>query len=78
MKDMIPEGVEAFKSNINETLKLPFATPGVYLVKCTTHYDVGMVVVGDNPAYVQAIKARNCRRRRPSGVTGHCRNCKGQ
>ena len=59
VKNMIPEGAEAFKGKINETLKQTFTTPGVYLVKCTPHYSMGMVavvVVGDNPANVQAIK----------------------
>ncbi len=35
VKDMIPEGVEKFKSKINEDYVLTVTQPGAYLVKCT-------------------------------------------
>lgn len=60
VKDMIPEGVEKFKSKINEDYTLAVTTEGAYLVKCTPHYAMGMValiVVGDNPANLDAIVA---------------------
>ena len=60
VKDMIPEGVEKFKSKINENYTLTVQQDGAYLVKCTPHYSMGMValiVVGDNPANLDAIVA---------------------
>lgn len=59
IKDMIPAGAEAFKSKMNETYKVTFTTPGAYAVKCTPHVGMGMVglvVVGDKPANLDAIK----------------------
>lgn len=60
VKDMLPEGVEKFKSKINENYTLTVQQDGAYLVKCTPHYSMGMValiVVGDNPANLDAIVA---------------------
>ena len=45
IKDMLPEGVEPFKSKINETYTVTFDVPGVYGVKCTPHYAMGMVMM---------------------------------
>lgn len=59
IKDMIPAGAEAFKSKMNETYKVTFTAPGAYAVKCSPHVGMGMVglvVVGDNPANIDAIK----------------------
>ncbi|KGE79937.1 pseudoazurin [Agrobacterium pusense] len=59
IKNMVPDGAELFKGKVNETVKQTFNTPGVYVIKCTPHYSMGMVaviVVGENPANVQAIK----------------------
>lgn len=59
IKDMIPAGAEAFKSKMNEAYKVTFTTPGAYGVKCTPHVGMGMVgviVVGDAPANVQALR----------------------
>ena len=59
IKDMIPEGAEAFKSKINENYKVTFGTAGAYGVKCTPHVGMGMVglvVVGDAPANIDAVK----------------------
>ena len=59
IKDMIPEGAEAFKSKINENYKVTFGTAGAYGVKCTPHVGMGMVgvvVVGDAPANLDAVK----------------------
>ena len=59
IKDMIPEGAEAFKSKMNETYKVTFDTPGAYGVKCMPHVGMGMVgivVVGDAPANLDAVK----------------------
>lgn len=60
IKDMIPEGVAAFKSKINENYTLTVTEPGAYFVKCTPHYSMGMValiVVGDNPGNLEQIIA---------------------
>ena len=60
IKDMIPEGAETFKSKINETLTVTFDVPGVYGVKCTPHFAMGMVgliFVGDELANLDAVKA---------------------
>lgn len=59
IKDMIPEGAAAFKSKMNETYKVTFDKPGAYGVKCMPHVGMGMVglvVVGDAPANLDAIK----------------------
>ncbi|WP_439617776.1 pseudoazurin [Shinella sp.] len=59
IKDMIPEGAAAFKSKMNETYKVTFDKPGAYGVKCTPHVGMGMVgvvVVGDAPANLDAVK----------------------
>lgn len=60
IKDMIPEGAETFKSKINETFTVAFDVPGVYGIKCTPHFAmgmVGMVLVGDDLANLDAVKA---------------------
>lgn len=59
IKDMLPEGVEPFKSKINETYTVTFDVPGVYGVKCTPHFAMGMVgliLVGDENANLEAVK----------------------
>jgi pseudoazurin len=59
IKDMIPEGAAAFKSKMNETYKVTFDEAGAYGVKCTPHVGMGMVglvVVGDAPANLDAVK----------------------
>ena len=59
IKDMIPDGAKAFKSKMNETYKVTFDTPGAYGVKCMPHVGMGMVglvVVGDAPANLDAVK----------------------
>lgn len=60
IKDMIPEGAEAFKSKINETYTVTFDVPGVYGLKCTPHFAMGMVAmvfVGDGNENLDAVKA---------------------
>ncbi|MDX3976249.1 MAG: pseudoazurin [Shinella sp.] len=59
IKDMIPDGAIAFRSKMNETYKVTFDTPGAYGVKCMPHVGMGMVglvVVGDAPANLDAVK----------------------
>ena len=60
IKDILPEGVETFKSKINEKYSLTVTEPGLYGVKCTPHFAMGMVglvQVGDAPANLDAAKS---------------------
>jgi pseudoazurin len=53
IKGMVPEGGEEFKGKINEEVSVTFTVPGVYGIKCTPHFAMGMValvLVGDAPA----------------------------
>ena len=43
IKDMIPDGAEAWKGKINEEVSVTFDTPGFYGYRCTPHSTVGMV-----------------------------------
>jgi pseudoazurin len=43
MKGMLPDGVEPFKSKMGEDYSLTLAAEGIYGVKCTPHYAMGMV-----------------------------------
>ncbi|AMY68639.1 pseudoazurin [Frigidibacter mobilis] len=45
IKDMLPEGVEAFKSKLGEDYVLTVTAEGLYGVKCTPHYTMGMVAL---------------------------------
>ncbi|MTE01881.1 pseudoazurin [Paracoccus sp. YIM 132242] len=59
IKDILPAGVEPFKSKMNEEYTLTVTEPGLYGVKCTPHFAMGMVgliQVGDAPANVDAAK----------------------
>lgn len=59
IKGLIPEGATPFKGKMNETVKLTFDVAGAYPVKCTPHFGMGMVgliVVGDAPANIEAVK----------------------
>ena len=42
---MLPEGVEEFKSKVNEEYVLTVSAPGLYGVRCTPHTPMGMVAV---------------------------------
>lgn len=42
---MLPDGVEAFKSKMNVDYEMTIDAEGVYGVKCTPHYGMGMVAV---------------------------------
>jgi pseudoazurin len=57
---MVPDGAEAFKGEFNQAISVTFETEGVYGYKCLPHYVLGMVgvvVVGDPSANVEAAKA---------------------
>ena len=59
IKTMLPEGVEPFRSKVNDEFILTVDVPGIYGVKCTPHFTMGMVAliqVGDAPANLEAAK----------------------
>lgn len=43
IKGLLPEGVEDFKSGMGEDYVLTLTAEGLYGVKCTPHYTMGMV-----------------------------------
>ncbi|MBP0438035.1 pseudoazurin [Tianweitania sediminis] len=45
IKGMTPEGGEPFKGKINEEVKVTLDKEGIWGVKCTPHYGMGMVAV---------------------------------
>jgi pseudoazurin len=45
IKGMLPDGVEAFKSEMSKDFTLTLAAEGVYGIKCTPHYAMGMVAL---------------------------------
>jgi pseudoazurin len=60
IKGMIPEGAEEIKGKTGVELVVTFTVPGAYGLKCMPHYAMGMVglvVVGDAPANLDAVKA---------------------
>lgn len=60
VKGMLPDGVEPFKAKMNENFDLTATTEGVYGIKCTPHFPMGMValvVVGDPSSNLDAAKA---------------------
>jgi pseudoazurin len=60
IKEIIPEGAEPFKGGMGKEVVVTFTEPGVYGVKCAPHFPMGMVglvVVGDAPANLDAAKA---------------------
>lgn len=45
IKEMVPEGAEAFVGKINEEIEVTLTEPGFYGVKCKPHFAMGMVMV---------------------------------
>lgn len=41
---MIPEGAEAFSGRINEEIEVTFDVEGLYGIRCTPHFAMGMVM----------------------------------
>jgi pseudoazurin len=41
----LPAGAKPFKGKINEEIEVTFTEAGFYGVKCTPHYDMGMVML---------------------------------
>ncbi len=59
IKGMWPDGVEPFKSGFNHPYTLKIEKEGVYGIKCTPHYGMGMValVVAGKPDNLEAARA---------------------
>ena len=59
IKGMMPEGAEAFKGKINQEVTYTVEKEGVYGVKCTPHYAMGMVmlIVAGEPTNAEEAKA---------------------
>lgn len=45
IKEMLPEGAQAFAGKLNEEITITIEKEGVYGVKCTPHYGMGMVML---------------------------------
>ncbi len=59
IKEVLPEGVQVFKSKINEAYELTVTETGIYGIKCTPHLGMGMVAliqVGDDASNLEAAK----------------------
>jgi pseudoazurin len=56
---MLPEGAKPFKGKLSQEISVTFEKSGVYGIRCTPHYGMGMVgliEVGDNPANLDAAR----------------------
>ena len=61
IEGMLPDGVEDFRSDFSQAFELTVDAEGVYGVKCTPHYGLGMVgivIVGDDLSNLEAVKAK--------------------
>ena len=63
IKGMLPEGVKKFKSKFNKEFVLTVEKDGLYGVKCSPHYSMGMVAlisVGEptNEANAMSVKQK--------------------
>lgn len=58
IKGMLPEGAAPFKGKMNEQITVTLEEEGVYGIKCTPHYGMGMValVVVGNPVNLDEAK----------------------
>lgn len=45
IKGMLPEGVEPFKSKVSADFSLKLDAEGLYGIKCTPHYALGMIAL---------------------------------
>ncbi len=58
IKGMIPSGAETFKSKVNSQFSVTLTESGVYGIRCTPHYGLGMValIVVGTPENVEDAK----------------------
>ena len=45
IKDMLPEGAEQFKSKLSKEFSVTLTAEGLYGIKCTPHYSMGMIAL---------------------------------
>ena len=45
IKGLVPDGVESFKGKINKVISYIVTTEGLYGVRCTPHFGIGMVAI---------------------------------
>lgn len=45
IEGFLPDGATPFKGKVNEEIEVTFTEGGFYGVKCTPHYDMGMVML---------------------------------
>ena len=59
IKGMIPEGAERFKSKISKDFEVTLEKPGVYGIRCTPHYGLGMVglIVIEGEGVAESLEA---------------------
>lgn len=60
IKGMAPDGAAPFKTVVGKEETVAFEKPGLYGIKCSPHYIMGMVglvQVGDRPDNLEAAKA---------------------
>ena len=60
IKGMLPDGVEPFKGKMGENFDLTVTEEGVYGIKCSPHYPMGLVAlvaVGDPSSNLEAAQA---------------------
>lgn len=43
--EMLPKGAEPFRGKINEEIEIELTAPGVYGIKCSPHFGMGMVML---------------------------------
>lgn len=58
IKGMLPAGAEPFKGKLSQEIKVTLPVEGVYGVKCSPHYGMGMVamIVVGNPVNAEEAK----------------------
>ena len=62
IKGMVPEGAETFRSKVSKDFSVTLTEEGIYGVKCTPHYGMGMValvVVGEPGNAAAAAKVKH-------------------
>lgn len=59
IEGLIPEGAEAWHSELGKNYERTFAVEGIYVYKCTPHIGAGMggVIIVGKPTNLEAIKA---------------------
>lgn len=62
IKGMLPDGVQPFKGRFNEACRVTVAADGVYGVKCTPHYGMGMVALVEVGGPVNLDEAKRVKR----------------